>query len=323
MTSHFSRREFLAASAAAGASLALAGSVSAATSFKTKLHKAMIGVPGKELLKTWKAAGFDGIESSEWKVSPRDAAVARKTAESLGMRIHSVLFGWGSMNAGDAALADSVARMEIALQAAKAYGADAVLMVPCYVGGMPMPDPWAFDIRFDKKTCHLKQVDAKKSPEFQKYIDAHNQAVDATRAGVKRLVPIAEKAGVAIAIENVWNNFCVKPDLAASFIASFDSPWVRAYFDIGNHVRYAPSQDWILALGKRLVKCHVKDFKLNPNGHDGHFCEIHEGSVNWPAVRAALDQIGYNGWLTIEDFGGGKLSLAENSKRLDLIIAGK
>jgi hypothetical protein len=33
-----------------------------------------------------------------------------------------------------------------------------------------------------------------------------------------------------------------------------------------------------------------------------------------------LDKIGYNGWLTIE---GGKLSIGEHSKRLDLIIAGK
>jgi sugar phosphate isomerase/epimerase len=50
------------------------------------------------------------------------------------------------------------------------------------------------------------------------------------------------------------------------------------------------------------------------------FCNIRDGSVNWPAVREALDEIGYNGWLTIE---GGDLSPAEHSKRLDLIIAGK
>jgi sugar phosphate isomerase/epimerase len=42
--------------------------------------------------------------------------------------------------------------------------------------------------------------------------------------------------------------------------------------------------------------------------------------VRWPAVRAALEKIGYNGWMTIE---GGGLSTEENSKRLDLIIAGK
>jgi L-ribulose-5-phosphate 3-epimerase len=319
VTSHFTRREFLAVTAAAGASLTLAGRLGAAP-LKTKLHKAMIGVPSKDLLKTWKTAGLEGIESTEWQASPRDAAAARKTAESLGMRVHSVLFGWGNMNAGDAALADCVAKMETALRTAKAYGADAVLYVPCVVSGMPVPMPWLFDIRFDKKTGHLKQVVADNDPKYQKYIEAHNHAVDASREGIKRLIPTAEKTGVVVAVENVWNNLCVKPDLAANFVASFNSPWVKAYFDIGNHVRYAPPQDWIRAFGKRLVKCHVKDFKLNPDGHDGTFCDIRDGSVNWPAVRAALDRVGYNGWMTIE---GGDLSLAENSKRLDLIIAGK
>ena len=38
---------------------------------------------------------------------------------------------------------------------------------------------------------------------------------------------------------------------------------------------------------------------------------------NWPEVRKALDEVGYNGWMTIE---GGNLSNEENSKRLDLII---
>ena len=83
------------------------------------------------------------------------------------------------------------------------------------------------------------------------------------------MIPAAEKAGVRIAIENVWNNLWVKPELHANFVASFQSPWVRAYFDIGNHVKYAPPQDWIRTLGKLLAKCHVKDFKLDPDGHGG------------------------------------------------------
>ncbi|MFZ1933808.1 MAG: sugar phosphate isomerase/epimerase family protein [Thermoguttaceae bacterium] len=319
MTSHFTRREFLAVSAAAGAGLAIGGHAAAET-LKTKLHKAMIGVPSEDLLKAWKAAGFEGIESTQWRASSRDAAAMRKTAESLGMRVHSVLFGWGNMNRGDAALADSVAKMQIALRTAQAYGADTVLYVPCVVAGVPVPEPWLFDIRFDKKTGHLEQVVADNDPKFQKYIEAHDHAIDTSREGIKRLIPTAEKTGVVIAVENVWNNLCVKPDLAANFVASFNSPWVRAYFDIGNHVKYAPPQDWIRTLGKLVVKCHVKDFKLNPDGHGGEFCNIRDGSINWPAVRAALDRIGYNGWMSIE---GGDLSLAENSKRLDLIISGR
>ena len=65
----------------------------------------------------------------------------------------------------------------------------------------------------------------------------------------------------------------------------------------------------------------MKDFKLNANGQGGSFCNIREGSIDWPLVRKELDKIGYNGWMTIEGSGG--LSLEERSKRLDLIIAGK
>ncbi|NQT87793.1 sugar phosphate isomerase/epimerase, partial [bacterium] len=69
-----------------------------------------------------------------------------------------------------------------------------------------------------------------------------------------------------------------------------------------------------------VLKIHIKDFKLKPDGKGGRFCKVGEGSVNWPAVRKALDEAGYNGFLTNESGG---FSLAELSKRFDLIIAGK
>jgi L-ribulose-5-phosphate 3-epimerase len=316
---HLIPRTLLAASAAVGAGLAMTGRLCAAE--KTTLHKAMVGDVTEDVLRSWKAAGFEGIESLDWQAWPKDAAASRKLAESLGMRIHSLLFGWGNTNGGDAALKNTVERMEAALKTAKAYGADTVLFVPCQFGGIPVPNPWQFDIHFDEKTGHLKQVVNGDNTKYQKYIEAHDHAVDTSRECIKRLIPAAEKAGVVIAVENVWNNLCVKPELFANFVGSFDSPWVKAYFDIGNHVRYALPQDWIRTLGKLLVKCHVKDFKLDRNHQNsGEFCNIRDGSVDWPAVRKALDEVGYSGWMTIE---GGDLSLQENSKRLDLIIAGK
>jgi hexulose-6-phosphate isomerase len=186
---------------------------------------------------------------------------------------------------------------------------------------MPMPEPWEFDIEFDDRTGHVKKVVAGDNSRYDKYIAAHNHATDTSRAAVRNLIPVAEKTGVVIALENVWNNLWVKPAIFRNFVASFDSPWVQAYFDIGNHVKYAPSEEWIRVLGKLIVKCHVKDFKLNPDGHGGKFGDIRDGSVDWPAVRKQLDAVGYNGWMTIE--GSGRLSLEEKNHRLDLIIAGK
>ena len=317
------RREFLATGAAAGLGLAMAGRLGAEEPmFKTKLKKAVIvGAPNEGELKKLKDAGFDGVETGACGASPEDAAKAREVAEKAGMRIHSVLRGWVDFNSKDpAAVAKSIASVETALRAAQGYGADAVLLVPCRTGGMAMPDPWDFKIQFDPKTGHLKQVVDGDNEKFKAYIEAQDWATDSSREAVKKLIPVAEQTKVAIALENVWNNLWVKPDFAKWFIASFDSPAVKAYFDIWNHVKYAPPQDWVKAFGPLLAKCHVKDFKLKADGHGGDFCAIRDGSVDWPAVRKALDDVGYNGWMTIED---GRVSLEEQSKRLDLIIQGK
>jgi len=155
---------------------------------------------------------------------------------------------------------------------------------------------------------------------YKAYTAAHDQAVDGSVAAVRKLIAVAEETKVVIALENVWNNLWVKPEIFTAFVKSFDSPWVKAYFDIGNHVKYAPSEAWIRCHGSLIAKCHVKDFKLNPDGHGGNFCNIRDGSVDWPVVRKALETAGYNGWMTIE---GGDCSLEEHSKRLDLIIAGQ
>jgi len=313
------RRDFLAGSAAAGAGLLAAGRLLAAE-FETTLHKALIGRPTEATLKSWKAAGFEGIESTDRGASPDRAAAARETAEKLGMKIHSVLYGWANFNR-QGSMARDIAGVERALRACQAYGADALLLVPCRIGGMQMPQPWEFDIQFSEKTGHLEQVAAGDNAKYKQYCEAHDHAVDTSREALKKLIPVAEETGVIIALENVWNNLWVKPAIFQNFIASLDSPWVKCYFDIGNHVKYAPPEEWIRVLGKLIVKCHVKDFKLNPDGHGGRFCNIRDGSVDWPAVRKQLDAIGYNGWMTIEGSGG--LSLEELNRRLDLICAGK
>lgn len=324
MKHDITRRGFLSASAAASAGLVAAGRLYAAP-FKTTLHKALIGPPNEETLAGWKAVGFEGMEVGQphWGASPEEAIKARKIAEKLGMRIHSVLRGWTNFNSPDSGkVADDIASVQTALKAAEGYGADAVLLVPCRVGGMPIPKAHEFDIEFDEKTGHVSRVVAGDNSQYKEYIQAQNHATDASRKAVEKLIPVAEKAGVVIALENVWNNLWVKPDLFANFIASFDNPWVQCYYDIGNHVKYAMPEEWIRALGKLIVKIHVKDFTVDRNKpRGGDFVDIRDGDVDWPLVRKELDKIGYNGWMTIEGSGG--LSLEERNKRLGLIIAGK
>jgi len=299
------RREFLIGSAAAGAGLLAAGQLNAAP-FKTKLYKAMcIGEPKEDTLKALKDAGFDGAEPRAGNVTPDQAAAIRERAEKIGIRFQS-LMGGGSPNG---------------LRVAAAYGAAAVLHVPGGVRNVPLPEPWEFDIEFDETNGHLTRVVPGDNAKYQEYIDAHNRSMDSARENVKRLIPIAEETKVVIALENVWNNFCVKPSIFKWLVASFQSPWVKAYFDVGNHVKYlTPPEVWIREFGPLLGQVHIKDFKLNPDNHGGRFVHPRDGSVNWPAVRQAFEDVNYNGWLTIEDGG---LPLAEFNRRLDLIIAGQ
>jgi L-ribulose-5-phosphate 3-epimerase len=321
MNDAVNRRDFLGAGAAlavAGTSLFSDGRLQAGE-FKTKLYRAMIRSPKEKELAELEAAGFDGLETSDWKTTPEEAEQARKLAEKHHLKIHSVLFGWANFNQPEAVEKD-IANVQQALRAAQGYGASALLLVPCRTGVTPIPEAWEFDIAFDEKTGRVTRVAAGDNSKYAAYIEAQNQATEASRKAVERLIPTAEKTGVIIALENVWNNLWVKPKLFAHFVASFQCPWVRAYFDIGNHVKYAPPEQWFQALGKLIVKLHVKDFKLNPDGRGGKFVHPRDGSINWPSVRQEIEKIGYNGFLTIEDGG---LSLEEFRRRLDLIIAGK
>ena len=314
MSTRWSRREFLAASAA-GVGLAAVGHAAEAP-FKTTLHKAVIlgkDRMNEETLKKLKDAGLEGIEA--YTVPVDDAKKARELAEKCGLRIHSVM-GGGS---------------PAGLRAAQAYGADAVLLPAGGCGAKPIPEPWEFDIEFDETNGHITRVVKGDNEKFKPYIEAHNRSMDGTRESIKKLIPIAEETKVAIALENVWNNWCVRPELYKWLVASFSSPWVKAYFDVGNHVKYAGilrgdkveiaymPEVWIRAFGPLLAKIHVKDYKLNADGKGGNWAGIGQGSVNWPEVRKALDDVGYNGWLTDET----GLGWPELSKRLDRIIAGE
>ena len=306
MRTDLSRRDFLAVSAA-GVSLAATGGRAAEPAYKTTLHKAVIlraDRMNEETFKKLKDAGIEGFEA--YTVAVDQAKRARELAEKSGLRIHSVMDG------GSAA----------GLRAAQAYGADAVLAPVGGCSAKPMPEPWEFDIKFDEANGHITQLVASDNEKFSGYIEAHNRSVDGVRASIKKLLPVAEETQVAIALENVWNNWCVRPELYN---------WVVAYFDVGNHVKYAgilrgdqveiayPPEVWIRIFGPRLAKVHVKDYKLNADGKGGNWAGIGQGSVDWPVVRKTLDEVGYNGWLTDET----GLGWSELSRRLDRIIAGE
>jgi len=232
-----------------------------------------------------KKCGFEGIEGSPME----DLAAARelgRLAREAGTPFHSIVYGgWGApfSDPRPEVIDKGLAGMETALRSAKALGAEAVLLVPAVVNE---------DV-------------------------GYGQAYERSQKHIRKLLPLAEEVRVIIAVENVWNKFLLSPLEFARYVDEFDSRWLKAYFDVGNVIIFGYAQDWIRTLGKRIVKIHLKDFKRK--GYE--WTNLLEGDVNWKQVRLALDEIGYDGFLTPELRGGDEEYLTDLSERIDKIIA--
>ncbi len=138
---------------------------------------------------------------------------------------------------------------------------------------------------------------------------------------ISKAIPLAAELGIAIAIENVWNQFCYDheggsdqtADKFVKYVDELNSPFVGMQFDIGNHWKYGSMGDWIRTLGKRIVKLDVKGFSRAQN----KFTKIGEGDLDWLDVRKALTEINFHGWCAAEVGGGDAARLAEISANMD------
>lgn len=172
------------------------------------------------------------------------------------------------------------------LATAEALGADTVLLVPAVV----KPDV------------------------------TYEQAWERSQAEIRRMLPAYAEKRVIIAIENVWNRFLLSPIEFCSYVDSFNSPWLAAYFDVGNILAYGYPEHWIKSLGKRLKKVHIKGFDSSKHA----WTSLLKGTVNWPAVMAALRAVGYNDVITAELRGEGDDAAAQArnvSEDMDKIFA--
>ncbi len=239
----------------------------------------------------FKLAREAGFEAVEWVTTPNQnrAEEIKKAAESAGIRIHVMNQAhWKyPLSSGDPAIvAEGLKGMEISLRNASFWNADTVLLVPAVVNA---------------KT-------------------GYRDAYERSQNNIRKLLPLAEQLRVVIAVENVFNKFLLSPLEFASYVDSFGSPWVRAYFDVGNIVLYGFPQDWIRTLDGRIVKLHLKDFTYRENR--ASIMALREVDVNWPAVYRALADTGYSGVATCELPGGDEAYLKEVSRRVDLILSG-
>lgn len=225
-----------------------------------------------------KSKGFDGVEVTldeigEITIETTDEKVLeiRQSAKDAGISLYSVASGlyWNfPLTSNDAAIrekAKSIVRRQ--LEIARLLGCDSILVVPALVN------------------------------EETAYDTAYARALEALR----ELAADAEKNGVVIGVENVWNKFLLSPLEFRNFIDEIGSPYVKAYFDVGNVVYDGYPEQWIKILGDRICKVHIKDY-VRENRTLAGFVDIGAGDVKFDKVFDALENVGYKSFCTAEVF---------------------
>ncbi|GEC92826.1 MULTISPECIES: sugar phosphate isomerase/epimerase family protein [Brevibacillus] len=151
---------------------------------------------------------------------------------------------------------------------------------------------------------------------------SYDTAYERAREALQRLAKKAEQHQVYIGVENVWNKFLLSPLEMARLIDEVDSPWVGAYFDVGNVLQFGFPEQWIRILGKRIQAIHVKDFKTSTGNITG-FVPLLAGDIPWNRVVEALREIGYEGYIIPEISPYSQLPeqlIAHTSQALDAIF---
>jgi D-psicose/D-tagatose/L-ribulose 3-epimerase len=218
-----------------------------------------------------KAAGFDGIELPVFDPGAVPAAAIRGALADNGLEVTTctVIPAGTSMGSDDAgARRKAVDQIKASIDATASIGGT-LLAGPFYspVGYLPghrrSASEWAYAV-----SCF------------------------------RELGPYAESAGVKLAIEplNRFETYFLNTAAdAARMCDEVGHPWVGILFDTFHaNIEEKNAGAAMKQCGKHLFHVHTCE---NDRGAPG------SGNVDWPSVFAAIREMKYDGWLTIESFG--------------------
>ena len=237
----------------------------------------------KDTLTLAKNAGFEGVElalNAEGELSlnstEKELLEIKKVANDLDIAIPSL----SSSLCWDYRLSDDDPKMrekakdiiKKQIESAKILGADTVLVIAGSV-----------NVEFSM-------------PEVKVPYDVvYKRAIE----GVSEIGEFAKNMQINVGIENVWNKFLLSPMEMNDFIDKIGNEYVGSYLDIGNTLYCSFPEDWVRILNKKIKKIHFKDYRVQAGGLHG-FVDLLAGDVNYPEVIKALNEIGYDDWVSAE-----------------------
>ncbi|MFN7995953.1 MAG: sugar phosphate isomerase/epimerase family protein [Bryobacteraceae bacterium] len=228
-----------------------------------------------------KKAGFDGVElwlgEKPWfKADTPDAGVrdlARRIKDA-GLSVSDVAnsLDWDeNISARDPRVrAAAIRHIRRQIETAQLLGVDAILVVAGLV------------------------------TEETPYEEVYRRTLD----GLRALGEYAAQAKVKIGCENCCaeQRFLISPREFEQFLNELNHPYVGIHLDVGNVHETGFPEQWIAMHGPRITRVHVKDV-LRRRGRCGDqsvYTNLFLGDNNWPAIRTALREVAYDGWIIAE-----------------------
>ena len=244
----------------------------------------------EEGLRLLSECGYDGVE---WRVTDQPPSagapgfwvgnrctwpLASFVEDAPRIRALTAQFGLAMPNVGSYVRCDNPAQAETVFQGVAALGAPQVRI----------------DVtRFDTSGSYSQQ--------FKR-----------AQAQYREIAQMAKGYRVRSLIEIHHGSLTPSASAAARFLEPFDPQDVGAIHDAGNmvHEGYEQYRLGLEALGPYLAHVHLKNAQWRPVGQrpDGStewksdWATIQGGIVDMAALFRALRQVGYDGWLSFEDF---------------------
>jgi len=264
MAASVTRREWLAGAAAAGLSV-------------SPVLRSLLAADSKPAFK---------IGACDWSLGRHHDPAALDVAKKIGLDGVEVSFG----AAGDKVDLREDKVRKLYLDKSKELG----VAIPSLAMGVLNRVAYATSPEAEKWVQQCVDVMAKMGVKLvllaffgKGNIKGNTEAQQSVIARLKKVAPLAEKAGVVLGIES-WLNV----DDHLRIVDAVGSKAVQVYYDVANmtYSGYDVPKE-IRKLGReRICQIHMKE-----NG-----CLLGKGKVDFPKIKAAIDDIGYQGWFILE-----------------------
>lgn len=247
-----------------------------------------------QVLDEMEQTGFVGTELGDWSFMPTDPEALR---QELAVRDLQLLASWVSVYLHDPSrLAESeAAAVRTARLLAQVGGPNALIVL----GNDPYTNPMR-----TKNAGRIKPEQGMGETQWQSFAAGANQIAQT----VKR------ETGLRTVFHHHIGTWVETPEETAKFLSLTDPDLVGLCFDTG-HYRFGGGDtvEGLRGHADRIWHVHFKDqdprvaeqsrrdeWDAIQSVEHGVFCELGHGDVDFPAVIQELEDIGYGGWIVVE-----------------------